>query len=50
MSLGKAIVALYVITFLAAVISARTLADKGLGQTEITGVDSYSTRPSGSID
>jgi hypothetical protein len=45
MSLGKAIVALYVITFLAAVISARTLADKNLGQPEISGVDSQASRP-----
>lgn len=50
MSLGKAIVALYVITFLAAVMSARTLADKDFGQTEISGADSHTTRPSSTID
>ena len=50
MSLGKAIVALYVITFLAAVISARTLSDKQLGQTEISRTDPHATRPSSSID
>jgi hypothetical protein len=42
-SLGKAIVVLYIITFLAAVISARTLADKKLHQIEIPGVDPDAT-------
>jgi hypothetical protein len=50
MSLGRAIVALYVITFLAAVILARTLSDKQLGQTEISGADPHATMPSSSID
>lgn len=49
-SLGKAIVALYVITFLAAIISARTLADSQLGQAEIPGVDSQPPRPTSCID
>jgi hypothetical protein len=49
-SLGKAIVVLYIITFLAAVISARTLADKKLRQIEIPGVDPHATAPSSVID
>lgn len=50
MSLGKAIVVLYVITFLAAVISARTLADRELGPPEVSGVDPHTTGPSRIID
>jgi hypothetical protein len=50
MSLGKAIVVLYVITFLAAVISARTLTDKNLGQPDIPGVDSHAPGPSSFLE
>ena len=49
-SLGKAIVILYVITFLAAVISARTLVDRELGQPDVSEVNPHSTGPSRIID
>jgi hypothetical protein len=44
-SLGKAIVALYLITLLAAVISARTLAENGLDQPVQREIDSQKTAP-----
>lgn len=49
-SLGKAIVILYVITFLAAVISARALVDRELGQPDVSEVNPRSTGPSRIID
>ena len=45
-SLGRAIIAFYIITLLTAFISARTLAENELGQPLIPGVEPHATAPS----